>query len=155
MEAKVVAESNAKSWANAGRWATAVLAAVGLLVSLYLTWIKVANEKAFCGGVGECESVNASRFSEIGGVPVALLGALAYAGILSLALVQTRGAFWAEWSPIGIFGLSLAGTIYSAYLTYIEIFVLRAICPYCVVSAVVITVIFILSTARLVRSEPS
>lgn len=135
------------------RWTSLGLAGPGLAVSLYLTWVKVANTSAFCGGVGDCESVNASRYSEIGGVPVALMGAAAYAAILILLVVEARAEFWRQWAPVAVFGLGLAGTLYSAYLTYIELAVLHAVCPYCVVSAVAITAIFVLSVVRLWRPD--
>jgi uncharacterized membrane protein len=135
------------------RWASFGLAGLGLLVSLYLTWIKVANTSAFCGGVGDCESVNASRYSEVGGVPIAAMGAAAYAAMLILLAVEPRSEFWRQWSPIAVFGLGFAGTLYSAYLTYIEIAVLHAVCPYCVVSAIAVTSVFVISVVRLWRSN--
>ncbi|MBM4422809.1 MAG: vitamin K epoxide reductase family protein [Chloroflexi bacterium] len=135
------------------RRASAALAGLGLLVSLYLTWVKLANTSAFCGGVGDCESVNASRFSVIGGIPIALLGAGAYAAMLALHFMEGRGQFWRQWSPVGVFGLALFGTLYSAYLTYIELAVLHAVCPYCVVSAIAITLILVISVVRLWRPD--
>jgi len=63
-------------------WPSILLAILGLIDSLYLGWIKLAGETAACSGIGDCEAVNTSRYSEIGGVPIALLGALAYAFIL-------------------------------------------------------------------------
>jgi uncharacterized membrane protein len=65
--------------------------------------------------------------------------------------MENRGDYWAEYGPIMVFGISLAGVLYSAYLTYVEIYVLRAICPYCVVSAVVLVLLLALATTRLVR----
>ncbi|MEK7278599.1 MAG: vitamin K epoxide reductase family protein [Chloroflexota bacterium] len=125
------------------------LAVIGLLDSLYLTWVKLANASAFCGGVGDCESVNASIYSEINGLPIAALGAGAYAVMAVLLWLEGRGGAWAAWGPLAVFGLSFGGTLYSAYLTYIEVAVLRAICPYCVLSAIVVTLICLLSVARL------
>jgi uncharacterized membrane protein len=129
-----------------------LLAVIGLIDSLYLTWVKVAHPVAFCGGVGGCEAVNSSAYSQIGGVPIALLGAGAYLAMLVLLGAERLGESWAEWSLLGVFGLSLVGTLYSAYLTYIEVAVLHEICPYCVVSAIVITTIFIISVIRLRRT---
>lgn len=129
-----------------------VLAILGLLVSLYLTWVKVARTTAFCGGVGECESVNNSPYSEINGVPIAVLGAGAYLLIGLLLALENTNPQMRQIAPLAIFGLSLTGTLYSAYLTYIELFVLHAVCPYCVVSAVLITALLGLALYRVLRS---
>jgi uncharacterized membrane protein len=126
-----------------------ILAGIGLVDSLYLTYVKLTNSYAICGPIGDCESVNSSSYAEIAGIPIALLGAGAYLVIILLVLTEQRGEFWEEYAPIFVFGLSFAGVLYSAYLTYLEIFVLRAICPYCVVSAIVLVLLLVLSSARL------
>lgn len=130
-----------------------VLAGLGLLDSVYLTWVKVANRYALCGPIGDCESVNSSQYSEIYGIPIALLGAGAYLVIALLLLLEARGGFWLEYGPSLVFGLSLAGVLYSAYLTYIEVAVLKAICPYCVVSAIILVLLMVLSLQRVLRDQ--
>ncbi len=134
---------------NPLRRAALVLAVIGLIDSLYLLWIKISSTTAMCFGVGDCEAVNTSVYSTIHGIPIALFGALAYAAMLAALLLEVRMAFYAEWSPLIVFGLAFAGMLYSAYLTYIEIAVLHKICPYCVTSAVAITLICIISGIRL------
>ena len=126
-----------------------VLAGLGLLDSAYLSYVKLINSKVFCGGSNQCETVNNSPYSEIAGIPIAYLGLGAYLVLGLLLIWETRSRFLGQNGPLIIFGLSLTGVIYSAYLTYIEIAVLHAICPYCVVSAIVITFIFIISIVRL------
>lgn len=126
-----------------------VLSAIGLVDSIYLTWIKLAGQEVICAGVGGCDVVNTSRYSEVGGIPIALIGSGAYLFILLLLLLEDRSSFLQENSALYVFGLSLVGTLYSFYLTYLEIAVINAICPYCVLSAIVISVIFILSIFRL------
>lgn len=127
---------------------------VGLADALYLTWIKLANQESAClPGLGNCEVVNTSRYSEILGIPIALFGAVSYALIFTLVILEDQrqpinGLTKYTWK-IAVFGISLFGTIYSAFLTYVEIAVIRAICPFCVVSAFVMLVIFILSILRL------
>jgi uncharacterized membrane protein len=135
------------------RISSIILSGIGLVDSLYLTWVKLSNAYAFCGPIGDCESVNSSKYAEIAGIPIALLGAIAYLAIMFLLLFETRNGFWAEYSPMVVFGLSLAGVLYSAYLTYLEIAVIRAICPYCVVSAIVLVLLLALATVRLVRGQ--
>jgi uncharacterized membrane protein len=129
-----------------------ILAGIGLVDSLYLTYVKLSNSYAICGPIGDCESVNSSPYAEIGGIPIALLGAGAYLAIILLLLFENRGEFWAEYGPIMVFGISLAGVLYSAYLTYIEIYVLRAICPYCVLSAILLVLLLALASIRLFRN---
>lgn len=127
------------------------LAFIGVVDSLYLTFVKYTGQYTLCGTIGDCASVNSSKYSEIGGVPIALLGTGAYLLILSLLLVENRSSFWREFAPVLVFGLTLVGVLYSIYLTYLEIAVLKAICPYCVLSAAILVVLFVLSSVRLWR----
>ena len=106
-----------------------ILAAIGLIDSLYLSYSKLAHTAVYCGGSGNCETVNSSIYSEISGIPIAFLGVAAYLVIVALLFLEGRGDFWKDNSPMIIFGMTLAGTFYSIYLTYIEIAVIRAICP--------------------------
>jgi len=124
------------------------LAVVGFLDSMYLAWSKLTQRAVFCGGSSQCETVNTSIYSEFWGIPIALLGVGAYLLIGALLLLETRGNVWKESSRLAVFGLSLVGVIYSLYLTYVEIAILKAICPYCVVSAIAILGIFLLSVVR-------
>lgn len=122
-----------------------VLASIGLLDSLYLTWLKFSDEVAACYGVGDCSAVNSSPFSEIGGIPIAAFGAAAYLTMLLILVFKERLDFLDDAGAMLVLGISLAGLLYSAYLTYIELFVIFAICPYCVLSAIVLLLMFIVS----------
>ena len=106
-----------------------------------------------CLGNGDCSTVNSSRFSVIYGIPVSLLGMIAYLAIFILLALELRKILTRENSNLLVFGLSLVGVLFSAYLTYIELYVIHAVCPFCVVSAVVITVIFLISIIRLARAS--
>ncbi len=128
---------------------TIAFVVIGLLDSIYLSWIKLSNQEAICAGIGNCDVVNTSEYSEIAGIPIAIFGAGFYLLILFLTVFEKRTSFWKENSPLFVFGLSLGGITYSGYLTYIELVVINAICPFCVLSAVAVTVIFILSIFRL------
>jgi uncharacterized membrane protein len=133
--------------------ASLLLGIIGLADSVYLTWVKWANAYESCVGIGRCDIVNQSRFSELWGQPVALFGALTYLALLALLVAERVRPGWQEWLQLAFFGVCTVGVLFSAYLTYIEVAVLHAICPYCVLSAVVITIMWVLGIARLLR-EP-
>ncbi|MDQ7030847.1 MAG: vitamin K epoxide reductase family protein [Ardenticatenia bacterium] len=127
-------------------WAQASMAGIGLLVALYLTWLKLADASALCAGIGDCETVQNSAYSEIAGIPVALLGAGMYAGVL--LFLGIRHAAHPSWAALALgaqVALVTAGLLFSAYLTYVELFVIYAICPWCVVSALLVTGLFALT----------
>lgn len=133
-----------------GMW---VLSAIGLVDSLYLTWLKFFGTPANCiQGIGDCWSVNTSRYSEVYGIPVALLGILAYLTIIAALIIYNTFKQFREITNYIVFGLTLSGTMYSIYLTYLELFVIRAICPFCLLSAFTMLLLFILSVVQLLRS---
>jgi uncharacterized membrane protein len=109
-----------------------VLAVLGALISAYLTWTHYAGLTPVCTGSGEgCETVQSSRYASILGIPVALLGLIGYGGLIFAAAV---------WREAGIylgFLISLVGTLFSSYLTYLEIFVIGALCQWCLASAAI------------------
>ncbi len=122
----------------------ALLSGLGLVVSLYLLTVHWGWWTAVCLGVGDCEAVNTSIYSELLGIPVALLGALTYIALIALSMAILRDIY-AEYARLARFFIAIVGIAFSAYLTYIELNVLHAICPWCVISAITITVIGILS----------
>lgn len=129
-----------------------ILALAGIAVSLYLLTVHWGWWSAVCLGVGDCELVNTSRYSEFLGLPVALWGIFAYAGIFALSMMIARGIFL-EWAPRLLFLGAAMGVAFSIYLTYIEVFVLHEICPWCVLSALIITAIAALSAFELRYAE--
>ena len=131
--------------------ASIVIAAIGLLDSLYLTYIKLAHKEALCAGIGDCDVVNTSPYSEIMGIPIALIGAGAYIAILAFLFLEDRPGFLGENAKMIVFGLVFIGVLYSAYLTYLEIAVIRAICPFCVLSAIALLILLFLTIIRMLR----
>jgi len=124
----------------------AFLGLPGIAIGGYLTYSRLADQATACGGIGQCELVQTSEYSAIAGVPVALLGLLYFAVISLLALARLRGAPGAaEWAPPAAFSLAVAATAFVAYLTYVELFVLEAICPWCV-SFATLTLVSLLLT---------
>jgi uncharacterized membrane protein len=126
-----------------------VLAAVGLCVAAYLTYIHYEGIKPVCGLGGNCEKVQSSEWSKLAGVPVAVLGLVGYAAILVTLFIDREEALIAG----ALF--ALAGFGFSAYLTYRELFSIDAICPWCVSSAVIMTLLAIVTTVRLLRAPAS
>lgn len=128
-----------------------IAAIIGLLDSAYLSYIKLANASIYCTpGLGHCDVVNASRWSLMWGIPIAVFGVVGYATILLLVTFGNRSKTLAPYVDLMLFGISLTGFLFSLYLTLIEIFVLKTICQWCVLSALMMTAIFILSITRLV-----
>jgi uncharacterized membrane protein len=123
-----------------------VLALIGLGVAAYLTYVHYDGIQPVCGLGGDCEKVQTSEWADLAGVPVALLGLIGYAAILATLFVDREEALVA-----GAL-IALAGFGFSAYLTYRELFSIDAICPWCVCSAVIMTLLAIITTARLLRA---
>jgi uncharacterized membrane protein len=108
-----------------------------------------------CLGSGGCHNVNFSPYSEIGGIPVSVFGIIAYLVIAGIILLEPRLKIVQENGSLAIFGISLTGVVFTAYLTWLEIYVIHAICPFCVASAVIISLIFILAIIRLIKQPAS
>lgn len=135
--------------------ATFALVIVGLLVSIYMTIYKVTSNDSMCLGSGDCSTVNASRYSEVNGIPVAAIGILGYAAILGVLVFENRNSFFKQNGTLLIFGMALTGFIFTVWLIYVEIALLKAICPFCVTSQVAMTIIFILAVIRLIKNPQS
>jgi uncharacterized membrane protein len=120
-----------------------------------MTIYKITSNDNMCIGSGACKTVNESRYSEvtIGGVriPVAVLGVVGYATILGVLLLERRVDFLQQNGSLVFFGLSLMGFLFTLYLVYVELALLKAFCPFCVTSQIAMTLIFILSVIRVVR----
>jgi uncharacterized membrane protein len=130
-----------------------LLVVVGLVVAGYLAYIETTQTLAVCGPVGDCNTVQASDYATILGIPIAILGLANYlaAGLLwfmqSRVQEAQRQRVW-----LGLMGLTLLGTIFSIYLTALELFVIRAVCAWCLTSAVV-TALLLVSVSRLVENR--
>lgn len=133
--------------------ASIILSIIGLIDSLYLSWIEYSGKFALCGPIGNCESVNTSKYAQIYGIPLAYIGVIVYTVFIIILLLEGKNKLLAEYGSLIMFGLTLIGVLFSIYLTYLEIWVIKAICPYCVVSAVVLVILFVLSFIRLFRTQ--
>ena len=129
----------------------AALALVGVFVALYLTMYKMGTIGHLACGFGSCERVNTSKWATFVGAPVAAWGLGFYVAMLGIAVAGTspRLAHRREISYLLAF-MSATGVAFSAWLTYLELYVIDAICRYCVMSALIVTAIFIVSVADVV-----
>jgi len=119
-------------------WAAVGLAAAGFVVAGYLALTKLGGDSPlFCTAGSGCDIVQASRYAVFFGLPTALWGAGLYAAIGVLALIGRDAQRW-----LTTFLLAAAGVSFSAYLTYLELFEIGAVCLYCVVSAVIAVALF-------------
>ena len=131
-----------------------ILIVLGVGIAGYLTYVKLFGLEPVCGGLGNCEAVQTSIYSELLGVPVAIWGLLSYLALLVVYLVKRSN--WRDLGNLarqGFFLLTLIGVVFSAYLTYLEVFVIHAICPWCVASAVVMIILFVLAIVDLFGGE--
>ena len=126
------------------RQTIALLAVIGLFISLYLSLYKVGLIGTLQCGTGSCELVQTSRWAVILGIPVAFYGVAGYAMLLGVALVGLQPRFLTRRGPAVLLAvLSTIGWVFTLYLTYLELFEIHAICRWCVGSAGVITAIWI------------
>ncbi len=132
-------------------WASVAVALLGAADSLYLLILKLSGAASMCLGSGGCATVNASPYSRIGAVPVSLIGLLGYLAILGVHFLERRTLFFSENGPLLIFGMALTGVIFSAYLTWVEFAIIGSFCPFCVASAIFITINFVIAIIRLAK----
>jgi uncharacterized membrane protein len=128
-----------------------ILTTIGLLVSIYMTIYKITSNDSMCIGSGDCKTVNASRYAEVYGIPVAVLGVAGYAAILAVLLLGHRPGFLQQNGTLLFFGLSLTGFLFTLYLVFVEVALIKAYCPFCITSQTAMTLIFIISVIQLVR----
>lgn len=124
------------------RIALGVLALAGLGVSGYLTAVRYAGDQPACLVGGGCQTVQKSEYSELAGIPVAVLGLVGYATLLVAAVLPGQLG-----RALGLF-TALVSFGFSAWLTYAELFLIEAICAWCVASAVLITLALVVAVAR-------
>lgn len=137
------------------RQVIALLAVVGFFVALYLWLHNIGVVGELKCGSGGCETVQSSVYARIGGVPVAFFGVLGYAAIFAVAYVGLQPAWAARRGPTRLLAtLAAGGVLFTGYLTYLELFVIHAICRWCVTSATIIAAICVAAFAGL-ASRPT
>jgi len=128
----------------------ALLAIGGVGVSSYLAYGNIGNESLFCELGHGCDTVQASEYSVVLGVPVAVWGALLYLAILAAAIAGLSfSSRFGELPSLALFGMGLTGTLYSGYLAWLELYRIEAVCMWCTISALIITAVLVASAVNL------
>jgi uncharacterized membrane protein len=128
----------------------ATLALIGVFVSTYLTLYKLGYIGELTCAVGSCETVNTSRWATFLGLPVAAWGLGFYVSALLLAMLSIQEKFADSRAfSVGFVALTGWGVVFSGWLTYLELFVINAICMWCVISACIVAIMFLVSIADL------
>jgi len=137
-----------KPWPN---WIISLLLVIGIGVASYMAYVEITQSEAVCGPVGDCNMVQQSPYASLFGlIPIGLLGIVGYLAIGVMWLITLYGdRKWRKVALLCLWILSLLGTLFSIYLTFLEPFVIGASCAWCLTSAVVMTLIFWNSTARI------
>jgi len=122
------------------------VAAAGVVVAGYLTWAHYGSGSVVCPVGGGCETVQESEYAEVAGVPVAVLGLVAYVVLLALIVWDAPVA------RLAAAMLALVGLLFSAYLLVVQAFVIEAFCIWCLANDVVIAPALAMLTALRLRS---
>lgn len=151
MTTKNVVETNISAPRINLRQISLVLVVIGILVSGYLSYVKLTNVAMVCaqGSVFNCDVVQNSAYSRIFGIPIAWLGLATYLIIGGLLLFQYRIPFLQEFGGMLIFGVVLFAFVYSVYLVYIQVAILQALCQWCLMHEFNMTILFIVTCFRL------
>jgi uncharacterized membrane protein len=128
------------------RIAAGAAALAGIAVAGYLTWAHFGDEAVACIAGGGCETVQESEYAEVAGIPVALLGLVAYSVVMGLI------AWDAPSARLGAATISLVGLLFGVYLLVLQLFVIDAICAWCLANDVVIAPALAVLTALRLRS---
>jgi uncharacterized membrane protein len=137
-------------------WVIPALVVIGVVVASYLSYTEISHAQAACGPVGDCNTVNQSKYATLFGVlPVGVLGLMAYGLILALWLLRGMGSpRGLKIASLGLWGVALLGTLFSVYLTFLEPFVIGATCAWCLSSAVIMTLLLWVSAPLAAKVWP-
>jgi uncharacterized membrane protein len=128
-----------------------MLVVAGTAIAAYLLTVRLLGGAPACGPIHGCDTVAASPYATVLGLPVALFG-VAYSLVLAAAAI----AWWrqgARRALLALYGLGLLGVVAVGYLTYLELFVIGAICVWCVSYAIAIVVVWVLTVIALRSTE--
>jgi uncharacterized membrane protein len=129
-------------------WPLLVLIIIGMGVAAYLSFVETSGNEAICGPVGDCNTVQQSKYATLFGlIPIGTMGLFGYALLLIAWFISgMKDQSYSSLTKVTFFLLALAGTVFSIYLTFLEPFVIGATCMWCLSSAAIMTALTILST---------
>jgi uncharacterized membrane protein len=129
------------------RWAIPVLGLIGVAVSIYMAYVESSGSLAVCGPIGDCNAVQQSEYARLFGlIPIGILGVIGYSLITATHFYRAElTGRAASRVAMALFILTLVGAVFSAYLTFLEIFIIGAVCLWCLSSAVLMTVLLVLA----------
>jgi uncharacterized membrane protein/glutaredoxin len=135
-----------------GDWTIAILLIIGIGIAAYLSYVETQSVEAMCGPVGDCNAVQQSRYARLFGIlPVGVLGLLGYFALFAAWLVRKFDRRLEKAAAIGFWGMAFFAVIFSLYLTYLEPFVIKAVCIWCLASAVILALLLVLGTPAALR----
>jgi uncharacterized membrane protein len=128
-------------------WLIPMLCVIGLVVAGYLAFVETKQVEAFCGPVGDCNTVQQSEYARLFGLlPIGILGIMGYVMILAAWTIgRSNNARNSAYASLALFGMSAFGVLFSIYLTFLEPFVIGATCAWCLISAIIMTALLWLS----------
>ncbi len=135
----------------APNWLIPLLSVIGIGVAGYLAYVELNQVEAVCGPVGNCNTVQQSEYATLFGIlPIGVLGVMGYLAIIILWLARLLDLpGYTRILNLGLFGITLFGMLFSIYLTFLEPFVIGATCMWCLSSAVIMTILFLLTAGKL------
>lgn len=133
-------------------WLIPVLLVIGFGVAVYLSYVETQAVEAICGPIGDCNTVQQSRYARLFDIlPVGVLGLMGYVALLAAWLTGRLMPKLKKGAALGFFAMAFFAVLFSLYLTYLEPFIIRAVCIWCLTSAVIVTVLLFLGTSPAVQ----
>lgn len=127
--------------------ASLFLAVIGLAISVYLSYVHYNPDALVCGA-GNCDIVQASQYSKMFGIPIALLGVAMFLFLIAGLILREKRPVWSDVISTGILIMLIAAVLYWAYLTYLELNVIHAICQWCVATSIVTVILLVVEGSR-------
>ena len=132
-----VSEALPAPWYRRPEIWSAVLALAGAAIAGYLTIVHYRESLLVCSGVSDCETVQTSEYAEVSGIPVAMMGLVMFVVLIALTVARIVRPGYADAATMIIFAMVVASLGFYIYLTYLELFVIHAVCQWCVASSLV------------------
>jgi uncharacterized membrane protein len=142
-------KTNALPMPGVRTWAIPILCIIGLGIAGSLAYVETTQVDAVCGPVGDCNTVQQSEYARLFGIlPIGVLGMIGYIAIcLAWLLTRYADGYLSNFGYLSILAITISGTLFSVYLTFLEPFVIGATCAWCLTSSILMTTLMLLSAA--------